>query len=221
MYFKLMKNVPIKLKPGVVPHIFDCQKQRQTTHKKSPRKAFIKRQRRRELEEPSTSAKRICLTASPEHSNETNDQEDFQVCEFRRTDKADKRIQVNLKVKTTSKSTQCDLLKKPKKAKIQTEVRSDVDSSSGNNSPSDSSESFKMILSSLSDVEDVNSEIWNFKENVQQRTIYLIEKNPKLYLGLPIQSLFIIDKLSTLCRLTKLEIYVTLKKLNLTFHTKY
>ncbi|KAJ8983278.1 hypothetical protein NQ317_010528 [Molorchus minor] len=49
MYFKLMKNVPIKLKPGVIPHIFDCQKKRQTTHKTSPQKAFFRRQRRREL----------------------------------------------------------------------------------------------------------------------------------------------------------------------------
>lgn len=115
MYFKLMKNVPIKLKPGVMPHIFDCQKQRTVMHNKSPRKAFLKRERHRELE-PSTSAKRICLAsaAGSENLNHTNIQENTGEGEFGRNDKVDKRIQVNLRTKTISKSIQCNILKKPK-----------------------------------------------------------------------------------------------------------
>lgn len=208
MYFKLMKNVAVKLKPGVIPHIFDCQKQRKSMHSQAPRNAFLKRERLRELE-PSTSAKRVCS----EKITATDIQEHSEESEFCRVAKADKRTQVNLKVKTTSKAIQCSILKKPKQPKLQMPDKLDISNSS--KSSSRSSASFKISISSHSDVERINSDTWNFKENVEQRTIYVIEKNPKLYIGVPIESMFIIDQISTMCQLTKIELYVTLKKIRL------
>ncbi|KAJ8966526.1 hypothetical protein NQ314_003479 [Rhamnusium bicolor] len=56
---------------------------------------------------------------------------------------------------------------------------------------------------------------WNSRNNIEQRAIYVIEKNPTLYLGIPKEFLFIIELLSEKCQLPRIDIYVTLKKIKL------
>lgn len=58
-------------------------------------------------------------------------------------------------------------------------------------------------------------QIWNTQEYVQNRAIYVIEKNPKLYLEIPENSLFIIEMLSQKCKIAKLDIFVSFKKIKL------
>lgn len=40
MYLKTMKSGRIKIKPGVLPHIFNCQETRTTTHSFEPQKTL-------------------------------------------------------------------------------------------------------------------------------------------------------------------------------------
>ncbi|KAF2895971.1 hypothetical protein ILUMI_10202 [Ignelater luminosus] len=42
-YFTMMKDVPVRLKPGVVPHIFDCQKEGTTVRTAPSRAASLKK----------------------------------------------------------------------------------------------------------------------------------------------------------------------------------
>ena len=61
-------------------------------------------------------------------------------------------------------------------------------------------------------------ENWNLQESVQKRAIYIIERNSKLYLGIKPQSIFIIDLICVNCHLSKLDIYITLKKVKFDYH---
>ena len=54
-------------------------------------------------------------------------------------------------------------------------------------------------------------ENWNLQESVQKRAIFVIERNSKLYLDNPSQSIFIIDLNCANCHLSKLDIYITLR----------
>lgn len=53
-------------------------------------------------------------------------------------------------------------------------------------------------------IEDAEKE-FNKKENIKE--------SPKMYIGIHSHSLFIVDMLSTRCQLTKIEIFVALKKI--------
>ncbi|KAI5714712.1 hypothetical protein M8J77_004348 [Diaphorina citri] len=41
--FQIMKEGPIRLRPGVIPHKFICQKSQTTAHLKPPRQSSLKR----------------------------------------------------------------------------------------------------------------------------------------------------------------------------------
>ncbi|XP_018565938.1 uncharacterized protein LOC108906964 [Anoplophora glabripennis] len=102
LYFKLMENVRIKMKPNVVPHIFDCQKNRTMT-------SLLKKQRQdiiEELEQPSTSKKIRNPVESVEKEVYLRTNLEYRThCMkyFKSTE-----VQVNLKPKMVSRGTQCN-----------------------------------------------------------------------------------------------------------------
>lgn len=45
------------------------------------------------------------------------------------------------------------------------------------------------------------------KENVEKRVVFVIERNPKLYLGIPAPSLFLIEMICSKRQIGKMEVY--------------
>ncbi|KAK5645278.1 hypothetical protein RI129_006578 [Pyrocoelia pectoralis] len=114
LYFKLMEKVQIKMKPDVLPHIFDCKITRTQTHSKQFRSAFLKRQRHRILDEnfcnPGTSKKSRedgDVHEAPDLANSNLEEIHVKRCT--------KKIQVNIKPKMVSKKVQCRLQNRRKK----------------------------------------------------------------------------------------------------------
>lgn len=141
-------------------------------------------------------------------------------------------IQVNLKPSIRSKGIQCyiNLTKITTKKRCKSE---DLDNANKRQKKDENVPVFQfqedhIMESSLStsgstltfSISESNSsedfvQIWNTQEYVQNRAVYVIEKNPKLYLGISEKSLFIIEMLSQKCKVSKLDIFVTLKKIKL------
>ncbi|XP_050301063.1 uncharacterized protein LOC126739425 [Anthonomus grandis grandis] len=55
----------------------------------------------------------------------------------------------------------------------------------------------------------------DFSEEIRKRSTFLIERNPKLYIGIPSHSLFIVNILAQKCKLDRLDIFLTFKKIKL------
>ena len=50
---------------------------------------------------------------------------------------------------------------------------------------------------------------------MEKSQVYVVEKNRKRYLGIPENSLLLIDIIIAECPLTKIDIFITLKKISL------
>lgn len=171
-----MKNVKIKMKPGVVPHIFDCQTQRRPAHTKDPRSVFLKRQRQRNLDEPSTSTKRTRFSSSSSENSINVSQECSENTE--KGERADKCVQVNIRATTRSKYIECNILRVRTKGKKKQTPPKNIPTifySSTSNSSSDDLTSFKPTSDDSSSTENAEKE-FNKKENVEKRTVYLLQK---------------------------------------------
>lgn len=206
-YFKTMENTRLRLKPDVIPHIFACQKCTSTTSEPTApdRKAFLKRQHQSLLNDTlSENEKKIrleeqSLSLPPDILEET------QITRNVGT-------QVDIKPSHRSKYIQCNILKPTeyKQKKITKNAEEMVSSSSGSwtSTPSKLSVSSYVCSSNPSD-----SSFNSFKRDFEKMTFYLIEKSPKLYIGIPSESIFLVEILCSTCNLTKQEVYVTLKKI--------
>lgn len=202
------------MRPDVVPHIFDCQKNRTLTHSLEDRRLFLKRQRQTILEE-------INEQSTSKMSRGDNDFLQRETDSTKAPDNLDhstkmihcnKKIQVNIKPKMLSKETQCirrNILRKLPKSKLNHSV-----SSTPSNSSTDvtsASGSFEVT----SDSSCLSEMIVNQRESVEKRYIFIIERNPKLYLGIPPESLFIVKIICSKCQVGKIEVFISLKKIKL------
>lgn len=120
-----MKCGRIKLKPGFIPHIFDCQKKRSALHTSKPRLLIQKKEQKAVVEELLREN-----SANEDVHLEANKEEEIKIQERTSTDRG---VQVNLKPSRRSKAIQClssdlvqitckkrkseDILKKPIKDK--------------------------------------------------------------------------------------------------------
>lgn len=203
----MMRNVPVKLNADVVPHIFDCQKNRTVTHTVDHRSAYQKRQRQaiiEDLNQPSTSK----MSRNEDLSfNIETDAKNVHIIPENQVSKCSKKIQVNMAPKMLSKETQCNRKYCPSKLPENT---SDISSSS-----SDSDTSATGSFEVTSDFSCYSETIVTEKENVEKRVVFVIERNPKLYLGIPAPSLFLIEMICSKCQIGKIEVYMTLKKIRL------
>ncbi|KAJ8976202.1 hypothetical protein NQ317_018868 [Molorchus minor] len=225
IYIKIMKCEQIKLKPGVIPHIFDCQKKRSTLHTSKPRPLTQKKEQKAMIKEL------LCDNLE----NEDNKEEESKIQERTSIDRG---VQVNLKPPRKSRAVQCAISnlhetackkrksngtekidnkrqKKDKPSQFEPKQGTSMDldllvSTSGCTTSSSSA----FTISDNNSTQDF-VQIWNTKDYVQKRATYLIEKDPKLYLGIPSHSLFIIEMLSQKCKISKLDIFITLKKIKL------
>lgn len=201
-----MKTGRIKMKSGVVPHIFDCQKNRATLHSSKPRELFRKREQRAVIESSICGISKNELALSeqePEQEATTS------------TKTIDRGIQVTLKPLMRSKAIQCtnklfictpQLAKKRKQPETANESPQKKKRLTAKDFSPDQEQSFSTdfststegstVRTSESSLSGIFAEKWNAKENVEKRAIYVIEKNPKRYLGLPNHSMFIIEMLS-------------------------
>lgn len=126
-----MPNSVAKLKPGVVPHIFNCQKDRKRAHTVPPRSTFLKRKRLALVEDAMITVKKEYssddeLKSSNDELKTTEDDIDIKIEEHSLDikdfdivlpEKCDKGVQVNLKPNMESKQTQCNFRRVSKKAR--------------------------------------------------------------------------------------------------------
>ncbi|GBN71852.1 hypothetical protein AVEN_224915-1 [Araneus ventricosus] len=229
--WKLMGNVKrLKLKAGVVPHIFECQKKTLST---PVQKGALKRKRialvqaaLSAVNEPSSSFEsEPSASTSFEEPSSSNFDEDPNL--------KDKCIQVNIVKHFRSKATNthvpntsvaCSPIKisvmpqngfphklystsQPDAFKIGEEETVSSDSADDFHCPSDSSENYS------SENENINLE--KYHEHMLKGTLMSIEKNPRLFLGLPIRSYFLIQLITETVPLPTRNIYIVLKKLRL------
>ncbi|KAK5642388.1 hypothetical protein RI129_008555 [Pyrocoelia pectoralis] len=98
LYFKLMENVQIKIKPNVLPRVFDCQISRTEKRSKKVRSAFLKRQYQSIPDEN---------FAKPSTSKTSRDGDAYEEPDLANSDLGQthvkKRIQVNITPKMVSK----------------------------------------------------------------------------------------------------------------------
>ncbi|XP_046392029.1 uncharacterized protein LOC124160260 [Ischnura elegans] len=225
------------LKKGVIPHIFSCQKDRERSHIRPQRAATVKRQRISlvaDAMEECQEMERVneCLNeslGSTEYPlplpNTPEDTPGISCGENSKEENCSKNIsvQVNTMLKNVrSKGVQCSprtvsnstsplkLPKQPKKAVEDMELSAEASSSSEEEmqAPSDDSYEFgeEDILDSfpLGGVMDVSSAI-----------IKRIKAYPRLYIGLPVDSYTVIEKLCEFTKCKEGEIVLTLKKIRL------
>lgn len=218
MYIKTMKKGNIRLKPKVVPRFFECQKNRITTHGPKTSSRFLQKKEQQSL------INNLLLPETSEISIENKDVEQKNGMEIEPKCK-DMGVQVLFKAKVRSKGVQCTsedlpLSKMGKKRKCPSRKRVPKEmwlegNSTDSVSSGGSTSTFILSELSLSDSDSGNRKHINITEEIQKRTFFLIEKNPKLYLGLPSHSLFIVNMLAQKCKLDRLDIFLTLKKIKL------
>jgi len=185
MYVKTMKGSKIKMKEGIVPHKFECQN-RSTDKTSNLRPCYLKRERTKLIdtllaEEPEGSAK-----------NEHEEPPISQDCQNTHdSNKEDKSLQVNLKLSKRSKAVQCTLLsdkidsaKKRKSIEpLQSSLVKKMCFRSDSSLSSSTTSSAFSPSSSGSSSSNSTFNTWN-SNMIQNRAFYIIEKNPKLYLGI-------------------------------------
>lgn len=234
-----MKSRP-RLRKTALPHIFTCQKEQIII---TERKAAIKRKHIELVGEAEEEyEKRKALNSAegdmeiPNTSTSNTDIDPVKAT-------LDKAVQVNIRsffrskgTNTTQKmkdeylspikfstecaaqtSTQMSPLLKVKKVLLD---QSDDESSSSSSQETNETEfSIEQDISSTSDVEEKNMIVKYENENLQKsmRNSFLmsIEKNPKLFLGLPSQSYSLLDLLSVKIPSPLINILITLKKIRL------
>ncbi|KAG5867490.1 hypothetical protein JTB14_018599 [Gonioctena quinquepunctata] len=225
MFIRTMNSGKVRLKPGVVPRFFDCQKNRITTHSSKPRSQFLQTKAQQSVIE-------TLLLSSKNGTSEENQEEEENEMDIRRMEPISKEIgvQAHIKAYVRSKAIQCGgegfstpKITKRKKStgnemvpktsrmeKVEKPINEDISISSCGST-------FTFTSSELS-LSDPNNSFYldtNRSKEIQRRTFYLIEKNQKLYLGVPSQSLFVVNLLTKKCELDKLDIFSTLKKIKL------
>ncbi|KAG5884658.1 hypothetical protein JTB14_005402 [Gonioctena quinquepunctata] len=102
MYIKTMNSGKVRLKPGVVPRFFDCQKNRVTTHSSKPQSQFLKTKAQQSV------IKTLLLSSKNKTSKENQADEENQM-DIRRVEPISKEIGVQacIKVHVRSKAIQC------------------------------------------------------------------------------------------------------------------
>lgn len=234
--FRIM-GCPIKMKSGVTPHIFQCQSDRRRTMIHSPRPAAAKRLRAEVIEE----ALRPKETQELPLSQKVAMQSDFEGVQVdtrstlssqdherstpnTSTGSSDVGIQVvphfrskaiQTKFPVTSTASSPIKFKYPIPPPIETDTLRQSCSSDCESSDSD----FKVTDGDNDEEldEELSREITllNQKEVVNGRLELIIKRNTKLYLGLPQQSLYVLDLLVKQTNLEMNHILLTLKKIRL------
>lgn len=213
----------IKLKEGVVPRFFECQTRRKGAQASSSRSAFLKRQRQEIIEECIDQKKvKINLDAIEIAEEIADVPEEEKLAKNNNTmDFKSIGVQANIRPSLKSKLIQCSLLRPPKIVKDKHFKSPEIVEPSSSSSVCDSSgSSSEFIIDACSETElqvsqSESLEPYNMKQNVEKRQVYVIEKNPKRYLGIPENSLLLIDIILAECPLTKIDIFITLKKIKL------
>ncbi|KAG5892741.1 hypothetical protein JTB14_001112 [Gonioctena quinquepunctata] len=102
MYIKTMNSGKVRLKPGVVPRFFDCQKNRITTHSSKPRSQFLQTKAQQSVIE-------TLLLSSKNRTSEENQEEEENEMDIRRMEPISKEIgvQAHIKAYVRSKAIQC------------------------------------------------------------------------------------------------------------------
>lgn len=208
----------LKLKQGTVPTKFECQKRKRTST--VTRTGFDKRQIIDFYEKLLTKEVRPSVAQQETEFVPCNNvlmREDAPTNPLPN----DNTIKINLskakEKKTKNKSIQVEQLKK----NVQTQtvmprkniklLVENLDDNNYNNHGNDNSES----SDSSSSLYSVSIEDYEVDINYCKSTLLKIEKNSKLYLGLPRQSYFIISLLEENIKCPLVNILITLKKLNL------
>lgn len=233
-----MKNVHPRLKKGVVPRLFACQKS--PTSVTVARPGAVKRRRRLIVEEAiSEHEKRPFEEATSSSVSEHVHSDALEEAETAETLYKHKGIQVNIKPPCRSRGTNTKVLVTTQAAvspiKIRTtetgvspikinlrqrmcgpfeEERAEVDEtdtgtdSEYNDLSTTSTESYeKQFQEELAEQ--------NLKGTMREYSLLAMEKNPKIFLGLPLESFYLIQILSARSHSTTLNILITLKKIKL------
>lgn len=191
-YFKLMDNVPIKIRLDVVPHIFDCQKTRPATYSTHSQKVSLKRRHQAFVDEQYQS------TINRDHLGAEVTNEGY-----------DKEIQVNMDAKPSmlTKQIQWDLYRSkrlPQEGKL---VLVSSSSSSSVTEVTWTSRSFG--ISPDTSRGNILKQMWNQRGNSVSRAIFLIERNPQRYPGITKNSSFLIETICCECKLKKIHVFIT------------
>lgn len=218
----MTKNVKrLKLKPGTVPHIFDCQKK----NVQSPieRNAAKKRKHLSLIEDALSSPLSIPSTSICHLQDECP--------EMNIDESVDKSIQVDIKKPFKSKETMtmlrgisvaCSPIKGFDNVPEYSLVQNLLDGSSAQTEPNrfkidslEQSSDSEFECSDETCSEDEVFAIEKYKEHMLIGTVMSIEKNPKIFLGLPPRRFYLIQMMSEDIPLPTNHIYVVLKKLKL------
>ncbi|KAG5887481.1 hypothetical protein JTB14_006967 [Gonioctena quinquepunctata] len=97
-----MNSGKVRLKPGVVPRFFDCQKNRITTHSSKPRSQFLQTEAQQSVID-------TLLLSSKNRTSEENQEEEENEMDIRRMEPISKEIGVwaHIKAYVRSKAIQC------------------------------------------------------------------------------------------------------------------
>lgn len=223
-----------RMKKDVVPHKFECQEGRKRTVPQPEITAALKKRREQIVAEcldpgPSTST---AFTAIQEEEIESDPEVSDEPLQ------KDIGVQVHIKPHFRSKGVQCTIvtptlsqscspmsikkkdvaltpikshLFKRKLPFMSSESSENVTSGSSSSSPS---EHHTTETGESTEYEDV-AELEIKKKIAAQHTKFIIERNPRRYLGILKESIFLINELSKFTSLDTTSIYLTLKKIRL------
>ncbi len=222
MQWVLTKNVKkFKIKDGVVPHKFDCQKSVTIPCDRPAAK------KRKHIEIISNALSQPSTSTDVEIHNRSETEEDNVDSIIKKQDKS---CQVNIKPQYRSKgvNTVCNSKQLSSVATSPVKCCSTVDPTKLVNLP----EIEETNDASKSDLEDSNDSSFElidenyssnddelqqdeYKKLMLKATTMSIERNPKLFLGLPPRSFFLVGLLEKEAAVPRKNIYITLKKLRL------
>lgn len=221
----LTRNVKqLRLKPGVVPHRYDCQR---TNTAPVERKAALKRKRASLVQDALLEASTSSASSS---TSQQQPQDDLTSSASGPGEEPSGHVAVHRDVGVQfrshyrSKGTSTDLVPthSVNLSPIKTKTEEVGTAMSSEDEIEDSDSEYEGETSSHSNYSSDENELekTRFRKLMLECTITKIEKNPKLFLGLPPKSYYLISELVKNCtKLSKMQIFIVLKKIKL--HQSY
>lgn len=234
------EKVSLRLKKGVVPHKFHCQKRNMPSSLE--RMGAIKRQRlaliNESLSEVASGSSNVpedCELPGTSAEAEPGISR-TEICDNTDIEKlpCDKAVQVNIKPKFRSRGVNVNIVMEKRSVGLSpipvspskniamkspmptfSKVDSPVDMSTSSNSSAITQDYEPSSSSEYSWMQDDSEDEKRFKNVMRSSMITCIEKEPKIFLGLPKQSYHLIKLLSEKIPLPTLNILISLKKIKL------
>lgn len=219
----------ILMKANVVPHIFDCQKDRKRASTHADRPAAVKRVKRKIVEEAvassspqdisaETSAENISVAEVDTFIDEISSKRDIGM--LAKPHVRSKSIQCHVVGESVAlspfKQWSCEIATSPFKLPLSSEkfqkvCTLSITSGSTDQECSEESDTLQVESQSSDSEEEMQSE--RFKIMCQETTCKKLKLRPRLYMGLPNHAFYVFQLLEKYCKLESVDIFLTLKKI--------